>query len=50
MKSMDIFDIENYKEVFYRLLNMYNHFEVVLQEGFVNDKLREFMTEDLCDT
>ena len=50
MKSMDIFDTENYKEVFYRLLNMYHHFEVALQVGFVNDKLREFMTEDLCDT
>ena len=50
MNSMDILVIENYKEAFYRLLDMYHHFEVALQDGFVNDEIRDFMIRDLCDT
>ena len=50
MKSMDILDIENYKEIFYLLLDIYHHFEVALQDGFINDEIREFMAENLCDT
>ena len=47
---MDILVIENYKEVFYRLLDMYHHFEVALKDGFVDDEIRDFMIRDLCDT
>ena len=52
MKSMDILDIENYKEIFYLLLllDIYHHFEVALQDGFIDDEIREFMAENLCDT
>lgn len=50
MKSMDILDIENYKEIFYCLFDVYHHFEVALQDGFINEEIKKFMTEDLSYT
>ena len=50
MKSMDILDIENYKEMFYCLFDVYHHFEVALQDGFINEEIKKFMTEDLSYT
>ena len=50
MKSMDILDIENYKEMFYCLFDVYHHFEVALQDGFINEEIKKIMTEDLSYT
>ena len=50
MKSIDILDIENYKEIFYCLFDVYHHFEVALQDGFINEEIKKFMTEDLSYT
>ena len=50
MKSMDILDIENYKEIFYCLFDVYHHSEVALQDGFINEEIKKFMTEDLSYT
>lgn len=47
MKSMDILDTENYKEIFYCLFDVYHHFEVALQDGFINEEIKKIMTEDL---
>ena len=50
MKSMEILDIENYNEILYRILDLHHHFETALQDGVINDEIRDFMLEDLCDT
>ena len=47
---MNISNIEDYKEILYRLLNMHDHFETALQDGVINDEIRDFMVEDLGDT
>ena len=50
MKFMEILDIENYNEILYRILDLHHHFETALQDGVINDEIRDFMLEDLCDT
>ena len=50
MKSMDILDTENYKEIFYCLFDVYHHFEVALQDGFISEEIKKIMTEDLSYT
>ena len=47
MKSMKIFDLESYKEILYRLLDLHDHFETALQDGVVENEIRDFMLEDL---
>lgn len=47
---MNTSNIEDYKEILYRLLNMHDHFETTLQDGIINDKIRDSMVEDLGDT
>ena len=47
---MNISNIEDYKEILYCLLNMHNHFGTALQDGVINDEIRDFMVEDLGDT
>lgn len=46
---MDIFDVENYKKVLHRLIHLHSHFETALQDGVINDEIRDFMLEDLND-
>ena len=46
---MNIVDIDNFKEILYRILNIFHEFEVVLQDGDVNEEVRTFMMEKLCD-
>ena len=47
---MNILNIEDYKEILYRPLNMHHHFETALQDGVINDKIRDFVVEDLGNT
>ena len=49
MKSMEIPDIENYQEILYRIVDLHQHFETDLQDGVINDEIRDYMLEDLGD-
>ena len=49
MKSMEIPDMENYKEIVYRILDLHHHLKIALQDGVINDEIRDFMLEDICD-
>lgn len=50
IKFMNISNIESYREILYCLLNTYHHFETAVQDGIINDKIRDFMVGDLGDT
>ena len=49
MKSMNIFEIDEYKEILYRIINIFHDFELALQDGVLKDEVRNFMMEDLSD-
>ena len=49
MKSMEIDNIEEYKQNLYRLLNILADFEDALQHGQRNEEVLDFITEDLGD-
>ena len=49
MKKMEISNIEDYKEILFRLLNIHHHFEEALQDGACNDEVRDFMVDNLND-
>lgn len=49
MKSTNILEIDEYKEILYRIINIFHDFEVALQDGVLNDEVRYFMMEDLSD-
>ena len=46
-QSMGIFDVEDYKDILYRLVDLHSHFEKALQDSAINDEIRDFMFEDL---
>ena len=46
---MEISNIEDYKEILFRLLNIHHHFQVALQDGAYNDEIRDFMVDNLND-
>lgn len=47
---MNISCIEDYKDILFRLLNIHHSFETALQDGVINDEIRDFMVEDLGET
>ena len=49
MKSMEIDNIEEYKQNLYRLLNILADFEDALEHGQRNEEVLDFITEDLGD-
>ena len=49
MKSMNIDDIDEYKESLYRLLNIFTDFESALQDGQPNEEVMNFIREDLSN-
>ena len=49
MKKTEISNIEDYKEILFRLLNIHHHFQVALRDGASNDEIRDFMVDNLND-
>ena len=49
MKKVEISNIEDYKEILFRLLNIHHHFQVALQDGAYNDEIRDFMVDNSAD-
>ena len=49
MQSVGIFDVEDYKDILYRLVDLHSHFETALQDSVINDEIRDFMLEDLSN-
>ena len=41
IKSMNISCIEDYKDILFRLLNIHHPFEKALEDGVINDKIRD---------
>ena len=50
MQSMGIFDVEDYKDILNRLVDLHSHFETALQDSVINDEIRDFMLEDLSNS
>ena len=48
VKSMEIPDIKNYKEILNCILDLHHHSETALHDGVINDEIRDFRLEDLC--
>ena len=46
---MEISNIEDYKEILFRLLNIHLHFQVDLQDGAYNNEIRDFVVDNLND-
>lgn len=49
MKTMEIDNLDDYKDHIYRLLNIFEDFEDALQSGTTNDQVLDFIREDLCE-
>lgn len=47
---MGIFDVEDYKDILYRLVDLPSHFETALQDSVINDEIRDFMLEGLSNS
>lgn len=47
---MGIFDVEDYKDILNRLVDLHSHFETALQDSVINDEIRDFMLEDLSNS
>ena len=47
MKQMDMADIESYKEVMYRLVDLHSYFDVALQDDVITNEIGDFIIEDL---
>ena len=44
---MDIGEKESYREILYRLVDLYSQFEIALQDRIICDEIRNFLLEDL---